>query len=130
MTLYRRILITGSREWEGRTTVWSALNQELIEFGRLTIVHGAARGADDIADRWAWGARQDGYQVEIERYPADWNTLGKRAGTIRNQEMVDLGADVCHAFPLRSSVGTWHCMRAATRAGIQVVNHGWKQFTN
>lgn len=125
----RRILITGSRDWMARSTIWAALNQELQQYRVLTIVHGGASGADDIADRWAWGMRQNGYLVEIERYPADWDGLGKRAGTIRNQQMVARGADVCHAFPLSDSRGTRHCMTRAMAAGIPVVNHGWKPFT-
>ncbi|BBC53858.1 hypothetical protein [Mycobacterium phage PP] len=121
----RRVLITGSRDWVDRTTIWTALQSELELFGSLTIVHGGARGADDIADRWAWGKSQEGYDVEVERHDADWETHGKRAGIIRNQEMVDLGADVCYAFPLASGTGTRHCMSRAMAAGIPVVNLGY-----
>ncbi|AER26452.1 hypothetical protein FGG39_gp33 [Mycobacterium phage Saintus] len=121
----RRILITGSRDWVARTTVWAALNAELLRSPEgIIIVHGGARGADDIADRWAWGMRQYGCPVEIEMYPADWEQFGKRAGTLRNQVMVDLGADICHAFPLAQSIGTRHCMSIAQAAGIPVLNHG------
>ncbi|AIS73736.1 hypothetical protein SEA_PANAMAXUS_61 [Mycobacterium phage Panamaxus] len=121
----RRVLVTGSRDWKDRTTIWNALRQELEQFGSLVIVHGAARGADDIADRWAWGMAQAGYQVWPESHPADWDGLGKAAGAIRNQKMVDLGADVVHAFPLAGSIGTWDCIGRAEGAGIPVVNHGF-----
>ncbi|ASR77170.1 hypothetical protein KIV66_gp63 [Mycobacterium phage MyraDee] len=129
MVQLRRILITGSRDWVERTTVWNALNQELQTFEALTIVHGGARGADNIADRWAWGMSQQGYNVVIEEHKANWERDGKRAGVLRNQEMVNLGADVCHAFPLGKSVGTRHCMARAMSAGIPVVNHGFEPFT-
>ncbi|AGI61742.1 hypothetical protein PBI_ISCA_62 [Mycobacterium phage Isca] len=125
MDSVRRVLVTGSRDWKDRTTVWAALRQELEQFGSLVVVHGAARGADDIADRWAWGMAQAGYQVHVEAHPADWDGLGKAAGVIRNQQMVDLGADICHAFPLPGSIGTWDCIGRAEAAGIRVVNHGY-----
>lgn len=126
----RRILVTGSRDWVARTTIWNALNQELLQFpDGIVIVHGGARGADDIADRWAWGMLQYQCRVQIEKYPADWELYGKRAGSIRNQQMVDLGADVCHAFPLEGSIGTRHCMARAMAAGIPVVNHGFHPYT-
>ncbi|AJD82481.1 hypothetical protein SHEEN_63 [Mycobacterium phage Sheen] len=126
----RRVLVTGSRDWKDRTTVWNALHQELIQFPEgIIVVHGAARGADDIADRWAWGMNQMGYKVRPEAHPADWEGLGKRAGIIRNQQMIDLGADVVHAFPLEGSVGTRHCMSRAYGAGIRVVNHGYQPYS-
>lgn len=122
----RRVLVTGSRDWRDRHAVWNALHEELRRSPEgIVVVHGAARGADDIADRWAWGMHQSGYKVMVEDHPADWNGLGKRAGIIRNQQMVDLGADVCHAFPLRDSIGTRHCMSRAIAAGIPIINHGY-----
>ena len=37
--------------------------------------------------------------------------------------MVDLGADVCLAFPLGESRGTRDCMRRASEAGIPVIDY-------
>jgi hypothetical protein len=34
--------------------------------------------------------------------------------------MVDLGADLCLAFPMPRSRGTWDCVRRAKKAGIVV----------
>ncbi|ATW60194.1 ssDNA binding protein [Mycobacterium phage Ph8s] len=120
----RRVLITGSRVWKDRTTIWGALEAELQRSPNgLIVVHGGARGADDIADRWAWGMRP-GFNVTPELHRADWDRYGKRAGILRNIEMVKAGADVCLAFPLGNSVGTRHCMGAAEKAGIPVINFG------
>lgn len=110
-----RLLITGSREWDD----YSQIERVLAAFGHdgdTTVVHGAARGADRLADR---AARALGFQVEA--HPAPWSTYGKRAGSIRNQKMVDAGADLVIAFPTNASVGTYDCMRRAERAGILVV---------
>lgn len=61
----------------------------------LTIIHGAAAGADSLSDRWA---RER--QVEIEAYPADWKKYGRSAGFIRNSQMLKEGKpDLVLAFP-------------------------------
>ncbi|ATN94046.1 dprA-like single stranded DNA binding protein [Mycobacterium phage Kumao] len=120
------MLITGSRRWVARTPIWRVLSHELETHPEgIIVVHGACRGTDDIADRWAWGAKQQGLPVEIEAHPAEWDKYGKRAGVIRNHHMVSLGADICHAFPLKGGTGTRHCMARAIAAGIPVVNHGY-----
>lgn len=112
-----RILITGSREWHDYTAVEYDLRH--VAAGLLpetvTVVHGAARGADTLA---AMAAKHLG--CAVEEHPADWDAHGKAAGHLRNQVMVDLGADVCLAFPTPSSRGTWDCVRRAERAGIPV----------
>lgn len=128
-----RILVTGSRDWADRNAVYRALNQVCDDFGlnyppdeygntmpdpsRITVVHGhCPTGADQIADDWCIGAF-----FEAERHPADWDRHGKAAGPIRNQEMVDLGADLVLAFPARGiSRGTWDCVDRAREAGIPV----------
>ncbi|QYW01585.1 DprA-like DNA processing chain A [Mycobacterium phage Pumbaa] len=122
----RRVLVTGSRDWKDRRTVWNALHDQLNKSpDGIIVVHGAARGADDIADRWAWGMYQMGYKVLPEDHPADWNQFGASAGHRRNYHMVKLGADVCLAFPLEESKGTFGCMALAEKAGIPVINHGY-----
>lgn len=111
----KRILITGSREW----TDTEAMGEELLWFGFGLVVHGAARGADKLADALARG-----FGWPTEPHPvtrAEWNRIGKRAGHLRNQRMVDLGADICLAFPTVDSRGTWDCAARARRAGIPVV---------
>lgn len=114
-----RILVTGSRTWTNRN--W--LSMELISAAAetagglevpVTLVSGACpRGADRIAEElaksWDW---------TVERHPADWKAYGKAAGFIRNQQMVDLGADICLAFVRNGSRGATHCGQAAERAGI------------
>jgi hypothetical protein len=111
-----RILVTGSREWTDREAIWEELGALA---GPIVIVHGDnPRGADRIAKEFAIAHAQ--FQVTHEAYPADWNTHGKAGGPIRNQRMVDLGADLCLAFPTARSVGTWDCIKRANRAGIPV----------
>lgn len=115
-----RILVTGSRFWEDKQTIHDALEKqrELAAGRSMVVVQGGARGADRIASQWA---RRNGAKTEC--HVADWQKHGSRAGIIRNQNMVDRGADVCLAFPLGESRGTRHCMEAAMAAGIPVVEY-------
>ena len=116
-----RILITGSRDWEDRMSIDWALWEVAEEAGdeEITVVHGGATGADTIA-----GERAAAYGWNVEVHSAEWDKHGKAAGPIRNQKMVDLGADICLAFPLGVSRGTRDCMRRARAAGIRVRDCG------
>ena len=117
-----RLLVTGSRNWANRKAVGRALYEAWTEAGSPTdavLVHGAARGLDSIAaDIWSSKG------LKVEAHSAKWDEFGKRAGILRNIEMVEQGADVCLAFPIGASVGTRHCMRTAAAAGIRVVDKG------
>ena len=110
----KRILVTGSRRVADRGVVERALD-ELLEDTNVstTLVHGDAAGMDATAARVAWEL----FGFKPEAHPADWSR-GLGAGYERNQAMVDLGADVCLAFPCERSKGTWDCVRRAVLAGI------------
>jgi hypothetical protein len=136
-----RVIVTGSRNWDDKPGAWGnqtgiverALDSlmEAAEFynrpNEITLVHGDCPDSPDrLADK---AARDLGWTVET--HPADWDFYGKQAGFIRNQEMVDLGADLCMAFLAlcikpkcghypHYSHGASHCADAAERAGIMV----------
>lgn len=116
-----RIIVTGGRDFEQEELLNSVLDAILSTEGRdIVIVHGAnPRGADAMASRWA-----KLHGVQEEPHPADWQTYGKKAGPIRNQLMIDLGADEVVAFPWATSRGTWDCVIRANKAGIRVGIHG------
>lgn len=124
MTRRFRILVTGSRTWPSPELILAQLRRtvEIFEVpSGYTLIHGDAPGADTMA---AWAAeevrKEDGIDIEIEAYPADWETYGHAAGPKRNKEMVDLGADICLAFQHKNSKGTANCIEKATEAGILV----------
>lgn len=126
-----RVLVTGSRDWTDAETVYAALNNELTiasESGNymyMVIIHGACpSGADLLASNWVKGVQNQPFPVFESAHPANWTVNGKAAGPMRNQMMVDLGADICLAFPTPESRGTIHCMRAAEKSGIPVIDLG------
>lgn len=111
-----RILVTGSRGWTDVDTIIQTMHETAALYPNrrpVTLVHGAARGADQIAAgvaaMWGW---------QREPHPADWTRWGKRAGYLRNKEMIELGADFCLAFILDDSPGASMCARLAQEAYI------------
>lgn len=133
-----RVLVTGSRNFRSVDAVKAALLEVTADQpGPHTLVHGTAWGADQIAARVA---HKLGWR--IEPHPADWAAPcraecepGHRrtfaeggteycpaAGVYRNQQMVDLGADVVVAFLAAGArnVGTRDCIRRAKAAGLNV----------
>lgn len=120
----KRILITGSRTWESKEAIYLAIFNWVKENcpvqEEIIIVHGdASRGAD----RMARDVARDVPWLEEEPHPADWENEGRAAGFIRNQLMVDLGADVCLAFIKDGSKGATHTAGQATKAGIPVIRY-------
>lgn len=111
-----RILITGSRTWTDRRVIRTVFGYAEIEFGGpIVIVSGACpTGADRLCEEAA-----EAFGWRVERHPADWKAHGKAAGFIRNQAMVDLGADLCLAFIHNGSRGATHTADAAEAAGIE-----------
>lgn len=113
-----RLLITGSRDWNSREVIEKSIldTAEWTKYNdvELIVVHGdCPTGADALAQ-----AICEDHGIKTERHPADWNEHGRAAGPIRNQEMVDLGAHECLAFPHHGSRGTYDCLRRAESADI------------
>lgn len=105
-----RVIVCGSRSWTDRT----AIAERLCDLPSDTvIVHGAARGADQIA-----GQEAQKLGLLVEPHAADWETHGKSAGFVRNREMAALGADLCLAFWDGRSRGTAMMVDLAEKHGI------------
>ncbi len=107
-----KALICGSRTWENDIAVRDRLRALPVGW---TIIHGASRGADQLA---AVIARAIG--IPEKAYPADWRGKGKRAGIIRNLQMLDENPDLVIAFWDERSTGTKHTIDEARRRGIPV----------
>lgn len=116
----KRVLVTGSRDWPHPEDIENALDNLWNEIGPFVLIHGAARGADQMAE-----LNQAKHYRPTESHPADWDQYGKRAGYVRNAEMVNLGADLCLAFIKDNSKGATMCADLAEKAGIPT-----RRFTN
>lgn len=116
MTTHFRLLITGSRDWTDDVVIRQLLAKvyDQVKDRDPILVHGTARGVDEISSK-IWielgGA--------VEPHPADWDRYGKQAGFVRNQQMVDTGANLCIAFIHNNSRGASNCAKLAERAGIK-----------
>jgi hypothetical protein len=86
-----------------------------LETTQVTIIHGKAQGADMLADNWAIR-----HEVKRDVYPADWTTHGKKAGILRNAEMLASGVDLVIAFWDGKSRGTKNMIDRAKKAGVPV----------
>ena len=137
-----RVLVCGGRDWG-----FVRPNARLVEAHRALrerkrsydvldrlhhqcpidlIIHGNARGADRLAKKWAIERR-----VEHHPFKADWERLGKAAGVLRNQQMIDEGhPDLGVAFP--GGRGTNDMVSRLYNANIEVLlvadevsGHSW-----
>lgn len=88
-----RVMVSGSRGWTDRAAIEAAFAhwQEMTGARDVTLIHGGARGADTLA---AEVATKRGWQ--LDEHPAHWNQLGRRAGFVRNMEM--LAMEPAHVF--------------------------------
>jgi hypothetical protein len=129
-----RLLITGSRTWDHASSITHVIQAALKTASGLgeilTVVHGGAYGADAIAGSSTRRGFRDGWPIREEAHRAEWERYGKRAGMIRNQAMVNLGADLAAAFIRDHSRGATHCLRLIEAAGIPVVVVRWEDRDN
>lgn len=112
-----KVLVTGSRNFVNT----AFLEQAILESGATLVVHGAARGADLLAE-----AICKKHEINYRGYPAKWKRDGKAAGPRRNREMLNIEhvlsrepIDLCLAFPGNGS-GTQDMMALCEAEGIPV----------
>jgi len=110
-----KVIICGSRDFNDYKYMEKCI--ERSGFNITEIVSGAAKGADSLGERYA-----KEHDIKLTRFPADWNSLGKKAGPIRNQQMIDYvypdGGLI--AFPINESIGTRDSIRRAENKGLHV----------
>lgn len=108
-----RLAIIGSRSFND----WSLMCETLAtiitdnHFNVTEIVSGGAKGADTLAERAAMVLN-----VPIKVIKPDWDTFGKRAGFIRNMDILN-ASDVVVAYWDMKSAGTKHSIDKAPEMG-------------
>lgn len=131
-----RVLVCGGRDFGAENTGSDPINPELCaqwnfgmrflkaKFGEgkgVTIISGGATGADALGEDYTLCSH-----AKLEHYPADWSQYGKKAGYIRNQQMLDEGKpDLVIAFP--GGKGTAMMVELAKKAGVEVIEVQYDQ---
>ena len=119
-----RVIIAGSRDFND----YKLLKKSAIEIitkktmlpDLTRIISGGARGADTLGERFA-----NEMGLEISRFIPDWDSLGKRAGYVRNAEMAKFAVEddndgMLIAFWDGQSRGTKNMIDLAKRYGLEV----------
>jgi hypothetical protein len=115
-----KVLITGGRDFEDEDLLQQILGRLHSATPFSCLIHGAAKGADQLAGKWA---TENG--VEAIACPADWKRHGRGAGPTRNKQMLeDHKPDLVVAFP--GGKGTANMVALAQKAGTKIVfaQHG------
>jgi len=107
-----RTIIAGSRGIVDIRYVQWAVHHSGIQISE--VVHGGARGVDTLAGQWAAANN-----VPVKVFPADWNTHGKAAGFMRNQEMAAY-AQALIAIWDGVSRGTQHMLQCAGNHKLRI----------
>ena len=116
-----RVLIAGSRDFNDFELLEKAVKHYLKQYGLhrqdIEVVSGGARGADKLGEQFA-----NKYNIKLTIFPADWNTYGKSAGYIRNEQMIKYIGDtgIVFAFWDGQSRGTAHTIGLANKYNIKL----------
>ena len=106
-------IIAGSRDVTDYDTVKRAASR-VVRRGD-TIISGAARGVDKLGEKFA-----DRNNLQVDRYPAEWDKYGKGAGYRRNHRMA-LEADGLVAVWDGRSPGTKNMIEEAHKARLVIL---------
>lgn len=110
--MVKRLLVCGGRNVTDSGWVFSTLDKLHDAYGFDVVIEGDAQGADRIAGFWARKKR-----LTNLKFPAKWDEHGKRAGPIRNQQMLEEGRpDRGVAFD--GGIGTYDMLRRLRGAGV------------
>lgn len=113
------IIVCGGRHFENYALLCKLLAENWgndIE----EIVSGHCEGADMLGEKWA-----KEHELSCKIFPAEWKRYGKKAGPMRNKQMVDyidgFSKKAVVAFTSPNSVGTRNTIALAKRKGIPVI---------
>ena len=112
-----RLIVAGCRWFQDYQLLSGVLDQLLskkIGVAEIQIVSGLANGADTLGERYA---KEKGYSVK--QFKADWETHGKSAGPVRNEEMAAY-ATHCVCFWDGTSAGTNDMIQRANAHGLKI----------
>jgi len=109
-----KAIVCGGRDFSDSEYLESCLDKCRVWWGLTHIIHGGARGADDLAHRWA---KSRG--LVVYRMVAHWDLHGKAAGILRNREMLQQEPQIVIAF--KGGAGTENMITISRQAGVPVL---------
>jgi hypothetical protein len=109
-----KLIIAGGRDFSNYDLLIESVNLIIPGVPGVEIVSGGAKGADNLGERFAIDNN-----LQIKRFPAEWDKYGKSAGYRRNSDMADY-ADSCICFWDGQSKGTNHMINLAKQKGLSV----------
>jgi cysteine synthase len=109
-----RVIVCGGRDFRNHAFIYTNLDRLHAEKPITGLMHGGARGVDQIAAEWART------KPEIQRFVchANWKAHGRAAGPMRNLRMLEWKPDLVVAFP--GGRGTTNMVNQAKVAGVPV----------
>ncbi len=123
----RRILVCGSRTYTNRMRIHCVLMDQWQDIGGFEIIHGDAKGADQIVKKFAMENR-----IPQHTFPAKWDKHGRKVNmsekngifstqSICNILMLDMKPVLVLAFYDKvASKGTKYIVTEAKKRGIKV----------
>lgn len=114
-----RIIIAGSRDVNAKSVSYQnavvTCIQELLDLREadeedIVLVSGKARGADQLV----YPILEENDDMFLSEFPADWDTHGKSAGYIRNEEMAEYADHLILVWDFESR-GSRHMFDIAVR---------------
>lgn len=78
-----RVIICGCRQFNDQEVINRILDKLLVSYPSIEIISGHAKGVDTLAENYA---KINNYPCKI--FPANWDKYGKKAGPIRNSQML------------------------------------------
>jgi len=113
----KKVIIAGSRSFNNYKLLKETCDELLSN--EFQIISGTANGADKLGEVYA---KEN--NLELLRFPADWNTYGKGAGYIRNKQMAE-NATHCLCFWDSKSKGTKHMIDLANqfKLKLKIINY-------
>jgi predicted Rossmann fold nucleotide-binding protein DprA/Smf involved in DNA uptake len=109
-----KVAVVGSRQFADYNKLSSTIHQILSHYDfdhpqhiKVEFVSGGASGADQLCEKYA---KDNGCSIKI--FHANWNLYGKKAGPLRNQQIVNY-ADIIIAFWNGRSRGTKNTLTLA-----------------
>ena len=119
MIIMRRVFVAGGRDFGDYSLLATSLDRILEPYQGIEIVSGHAKNADQLGEQYA---RE--HDLPCAVFPAEWTRFGKRAGFLRNAQMLEYAlkaSPLVIAFWDGRSHGTEDMIKKARAVGVECV---------